>query len=150
MRFKRQEVTGLPTINLIPMIDVLMTVLTFFIIVSMTLNGQVVNVFLPRTGGTGTEAGEGKASTIAPLVIGLNAEGKILYDGRTITPEEMIQHMQAYLQQNPQGIVNLKADRELTYAQVAELLKIMRDVGGGRVSLGIESVNSGRGEPGIK
>jgi biopolymer transport protein ExbD len=47
--------------------------------------------------------------------------------------------MQDYLQKNPNGAVVLNADRKLPYEQVVQLLGRMRDIGGDRVSLAIES-----------
>lgn len=135
MRFKSNQRSSMPEINLVPMMDVLMTVLTFFIIVSMTLNGQVVDVFLPKTDKPGEEEGDKSA---APLVIGLNENQEILLDNKPASADEMVKQMQAYFKENPEGVVMLKADRSLTYKDVSQLLKQMRDVGGGRVSLGIE------------
>ncbi|NEQ55108.1 MAG: biopolymer transporter ExbD, partial [Leptolyngbya sp. SIO3F4] len=44
----RQENKGVPEVNLVPMMDVLMTVLTFFVIISMELSGvQIFGVSLP-------------------------------------------------------------------------------------------------------
>lgn len=139
MRFsRRRQESRLPEINLVPMMDVLMTVLTFFIIISMTLNGQAVNVLLPKTNEAAAKEGEGGAD--ATLVVGLNANEEILVDGKVVSPTDLVQRMQTYFDKNPEGVVTLKADRSLTYEQVANLLKAMRDVGGGRVSLGIEGI----------
>lgn len=115
-----------------------MTVLTFFIIISMTLSGQVVNVFLPeatepKASGTPPELAPG-----APFVVGLNAQKQILLDNKPATTDQLVERMQAYFAKNPNGAVTLKADRSLTYRDVSDLLKVMRDVGSGTVSLGIE------------
>ena len=69
MRFKHQQShSQLPEVNLVPLLDVLMSVLTFFIITSMTLTGRnIANVNLP---GTGTGYEEKKEEN--PLVIGLD------------------------------------------------------------------------------
>ncbi|MEM6424137.1 MAG: biopolymer transporter ExbD, partial [Cyanobacteria bacterium P01_D01_bin.128] len=37
---KQRPASRVPEVNLVPMMDVLMTVLTFFIIISMSLTGQ--------------------------------------------------------------------------------------------------------------
>jgi len=136
MRFSKHRHESLPEVNLVPMMDVLMTVLTFFIIISMTLSGQVVNVFLPKSD---TEsAKEGSQGPPEPLVVGLNAEKQVLLDNKPATMDQMIQNMTTYFQKYPNGTVTLKADRSLTYRDVSELLKAMRDVGGGRVYLAID------------
>jgi biopolymer transport protein ExbD len=138
MRLKRQRQAGndLPEINLVPMMDVLMTVLTFFIIVSMTLTGQVVSVFLPEAA---TEGKQEEEETAPPaMVIGLNVDREILLNNQPATLDQMVQEVQTYFAENPEGTVTLKADRELQYQEVANLLKSLRNIGGGRVSLAID------------
>ncbi len=135
MRFKnRQSGSQMPEVNLVPMMDVLMTVLTFFIIISMTLTGQqIFNVNLPQT--RPTDAGEDGTPS---FVVGLDSQKQIILDNQPISREQLIQQMQAYLAQNSQGQITLQADRALTYEDVAQLLETMRDVGGDRVLLAIE------------
>lgn len=137
MRFKsRQKVSQMPEVNLVPMMDVIMTILTFFIIVSMTLTSQqnAVNVTLPSSGSGRTEQ-----KTPDPLVVSLNQQGKLFLGKQQITEAQLAQPMQAYLQKNPNGAVVLNADRKLPYEQVVKLLGAMRDIGGDRVSLAIEN-----------
>ena len=137
MRFKQGRSNDeLPEINLVPMMDVLMTVLTFFIVVSMTLTGQqIASVTLPQTDGAGTEA---KPETQSSLVIGLNPEAEIVLDNQPIDTNQLAAAMQAFYAEHPQGVVLLKADRSLDYSKVVQLLKTMRDIGGNRVSLAID------------
>lgn len=135
MRFKqRQNHSQIPEVNLVPMMDVLMSVLTFFIILSMSLTGQkILNVELPGIG-----RGESQMQTIQPLQVGLNNRGEILIGNQLTNKAQLTREIQTYLAQNPQGVVTLKADRSLPYKQVAQLLVEMRDVGGSNVSLAIE------------
>jgi len=115
------------------MLDVLMSVLTFFIITSMMLTGErLSNIELPGAGG-GVQQ-----EAIDPLEIGLNQQGEIVIANRTVSEEELAETMQAYLAKNPQGQVILKADRELPYEQILQLLKKMGAIGGRRVSLAIQ------------
>lgn len=136
MRFKtRQRYSSVPTINLVPMLDVLMTVLTFFIITSMVLTTQSsVDVQLPSNSNDNTQQG----ATPEPVVVALNPQGQILLGKQSVSKEQLFEQMKAYLAQNPQGAVLLKADSKLPYEQVIQLLGEMRDVGGDRVSLTIE------------
>jgi biopolymer transport protein ExbD len=137
MRFKsRQKVSQMPEVNLVPMMDVIMTILTFFIIVSMTLTNRqnAVNVTLPSSASGRTEQ-----KTPDPLVVTLNQQGKLFLGKQQITEAELAKPMQAYLQKNPNGTVVLNADRKLPYEQVVKLLGAMRDIGGDRVSLAIEN-----------
>ncbi len=142
MRFKTQQKNSQPVdVNLVPMMDVLMTILTFFILVSMTLTGQqnALEVILPST-----QAGTTEVKAPDPMIVVLNTQGQIAVQTDTsqtnsVTETELAQQMQSYLTQNPQGVVLLKADRKVSYEQLAKLLGTMQQVGGERVSLAIES-----------
>lgn len=139
---ERQQNAPLPEINLVPMMDVLMTVLTFFILLSMTLTGQgIPNVFLPKVqDGTGA-GGEGDVSpekTLKRLMIGLNNRGEIVLKNQVVNEEQMNAEIQNFVSENPEGIVTLNADRSLDYQQIDSLLVKIQEVGGTQVSLAIE------------
>ncbi|HEY9640193.1 MAG TPA: biopolymer transporter ExbD [Coleofasciculaceae cyanobacterium] len=137
MNFKTQQKTSqMPEVNLVPMMDVLMTVLTFFILISMTLTGQqqALNVTLPDT-----QNGATNVKSADPLIVTLDNQGKLGVQSKVVTEAELIQQMQTYLTQNPQGAVLLKADRKVAYEQLAKLLGTLQKVGGERVSLAIDS-----------
>lgn len=125
----------MPEVNLLPMMDVIMTILTFFIIVSMTLTSRqnAVDVTLPSTGD-----GVSEQKTPDPLVVSINQQGQLFLGNQQISEDQLVQPMQAYLQQHPQGAVVLNADRKLPYEKVVQVLGKMRDIGGDRVSLAIE------------
>ncbi|HEY9635609.1 MAG TPA: biopolymer transporter ExbD [Coleofasciculaceae cyanobacterium] len=136
MRFKSQQKSSqMPEINLVPMMDVIMTILTFFIIISMTLTNRqnAVNITLPSTGN-----GVSEQKTPDPLVVSLDPQGQLFLGKQPISEAQLAEPMKAYLQQYPNGAVVLNADRKLPYEKVVQLLSRMRDVGGDRVSLAIE------------
>lgn len=133
MRFKSRRSGTLPQVNLVPMLDVLMSVLTFFIISAIALTDRRLgDIEIPGGGGNfpleNTEV----------LVIGLNQEGAILSNNQIITETELATLLQGYLQSNPDGTILLKADRDLAYTEVSQLLKKMGEIGGDRVSLAVQ------------
>lgn len=135
MRFKRQQRPGqIPEVNLVPMLDVLMVVLTFFIIVSMTLTTQQgLEVQLPSNVDQPTAEPEPELARVE-----LNAEGEILFDSEPATKEQLAAQVKTFLQANPEGYVVMQADEKLPYEQVVTLLGEMKQAGGERVSLAIE------------
>lgn len=134
MRFRRRQLgSQIPEINLVPLIDVLMSVLTFFIIISMTLTGQqVLQVELPATS---TASGQRNKQPTDPFVVGLTLQGKIILEGQSVSTSQLFEQVQAYLGKNPEGNIILSADRKLPYAQISNLLKKISKMGGDRVSL---------------
>ena len=130
---RRNQPSEVPEVNLVPMMDVLMSVLTFFIIISMNLTSeQIRSVDLPSIQGEGEEATDG------PFVVGLSAEGQILLADEVVTEAPLSEQLSVYLAENPSGYVRLKADRNLDYDDISGLLLTIRDIGGGRVSLAVE------------
>lgn len=124
----------MPEVNLVPMMDVIMTILTFFILVSMSLtNFQAVDASLPTT-----EQGVNKEVPQEPLVIGLNRQGQTLINNANVNDVQIAQQVVTYFQKNPKGTVVLKADKALPYEKVVKTLGVLRDVGGDRISLAIE------------
>lgn len=136
----RRRTTGskIPEVNLVPMMDVLMTVLTFFIIISMTLTGrQLIGIDIPDEV-TGADEAEAAEETTEALIIGLDKDGEILFDDQQVEFRQLTQRIREYFAENPEGKLVLKADRELPYSQVANFLTDLRDIGGNRVSLAVE------------
>jgi biopolymer transport protein ExbD len=140
MRFRnrrdRHKGSELPEINLVPMMDVLMTILTFFIIISMSLTGQqLLGINLPQST---AKPGKEKEAPKQKLVVGLSDKGQAFVGKQNITQDALAKQVGDFLTQNPEGVVMLKADRRLNFKEVADLLKTLRDIGGDRVLLGIE------------
>lgn len=136
MHFKdRQNRSKSPEINLIPMMDVLMTVLTFFIIVSMTLGSEkLIDVQLPA------EQPDNAPATLPadPFIVELVAENQVQLNGQPTDVEALKGQMTAYLARNPENTVFLLPSQDLPYEKVMQFLGEMRAVGGNRVSLAIE------------
>ncbi|MEQ9551419.1 MAG: biopolymer transporter ExbD [Coleofasciculus sp. G3-WIS-01] len=137
MRFRTQRTqSSIPSIQLIPMLNVIMGVLAFFVMTSMLLTTQEgVNVQLPNNENTPTQPQENPA----PLIVQLKSPGQLVISNQSVSQKQLFEQMQTYLSQNPQGAVFLQADSQLPYEQVIQLLAQMRNVGGDRVSLAIES-----------
>jgi biopolymer transport protein ExbD len=139
-RRNRHQGNQLPEINLVPMMDVLMTILTFFIIISMTLTGQQsLNISLPQAKvSESPDAGNAEKAPPKKFIVGLTDKGQAVVEKQNVSQDALAKKVADFLTANPEGVVMLKADRRLNFKDVAELLKTLRDIGGDRVLLGIE------------
>ncbi|MFM2430191.1 MAG: hypothetical protein RLZZ511_1404 [Cyanobacteriota bacterium] len=143
MRFRAQQQrqNSMPEINLVPMMDVIMTILTFFIIVSMTLSDvSSVDIRLPQKGSgsnKSTTPSDGKTDSTR-LIIAIDAKGQLFLDQRPVNQAKMMQFAQQHLAANPKSRVIIAADQAVPYQQVLQTLKALRDVGGDRVSLSFQ------------
>ena len=138
MRRRRSPASKIPEVNLVPMMDVLMTVLTFFIIISMTLTGrQLIGIEIPENV-EGTDAQVDAEVQVEALIIGLDSNGNIVLEDEQISFQQLIQRIRTHFAENPDGTLLLKADKNLPYDDVAVFLTDLRDIGGNRVSLAVE------------
>ena len=138
MRPRRSTASKVPEVNLVPMMDVLMTVLTFFIIISMTLTGrQLIGIEVPENV-EGTDAEVDAATQAQALIIGLDSQGNIIFEDEPISLQQLTQRIRTHFAENPEGTLLLKADKDLPYDDVAVFLTDLRDIGGNRVSLAVE------------
>jgi biopolymer transport protein ExbD len=137
LKRRNQGNNQMPEVNLVPMMDVVMTILTFFIIVSMTLTKQqnALNVTLPSANAP-TPTAETKAPD--PMVVAIDPQGKLAVKDVVVSEADLSQQVQTFLASNPQAAVLLKADRKVSYEQLAKVLGVLQKVGGERVSLAIE------------
>ncbi|QUS60918.1 biopolymer transporter ExbD [Synechocystis sp. PCC 7339] len=122
-----------PGVNLVPMIDVLMSVLTFFVILTMSLTGKVIADLEPPQG-SGNPV-EQEASSPPRFEVGLNRHGELLVEGKVVEQEAFLQAIAIFLETHPQSEVRLTADSQLNFRQVDDLLTQMAEVGGDRVLL---------------
>ncbi len=138
MRFKSARSSSqLPELNLVPMLDVLMTVLTFFIVISMFLTvDKNVNVELPSS--PGSQPPLPSEALPAPLIVQLRLDGAIAVNSQPIDPTQLNAQVEAYLGSSEKGIVMLQADPQTPYQSVIETLEALKELGGARVSLAID------------
>ncbi|GAB4341708.1 MAG: hypothetical protein Fur0042_03380 [Cyanophyceae cyanobacterium] len=130
----------MPEVNVLPMLNVLMGVLGFFVVVTLSLNGtQPAGIALPQGGGSAIAGKSTRAAAAAAAVpslnIGLDRTGQLSINGRPIPREALVTEVSTYLQQNPQGQVVLQADRGLTFGQLSPTLEALRGIGSDRIGL---------------
>jgi biopolymer transport protein ExbD len=133
-------------VQIIPLIDVIFCILTFFILASLQLTRQeAINIDLPKASSSSTSTlNSGQERQILPVTI--DAVGQIYVEKQPVQRQQLGIILSRYLQANPRGLVVLYASRSATYNDVVELLDLLRQVGGNRVSLGIIPGSSGQSQ----
>jgi biopolymer transport protein ExbD len=143
MRSRRRRYrppSRIPEVNLVPMIDVLMVVLVFFLLMSMTpTTGQISGVSLPNSGVSGKGVAAGEELKDLPLVIGLDTDKTLILDGKPASLQVITPAIEDYFKAHPEGSIMLKADRTLRYEDISAVLSELRNLLGNRpVSLAVE------------
>jgi len=137
MRFRNSsDSNDIPTIDLIPMLTVMMGVLAFFVVVSVALGSeQLIQVDLPPEQTEDTPTADANQE---PFIVEMDATGQQILNGTPVTTEQLTVEIDRYLAANDDQTVYLLPSRELPYEQVMQFLGDMRSVGGSRVSLALE------------
>ncbi|BAB72602.1 ExbD/TolR family protein [Anabaena sp. FACHB-709] len=122
-------------IQIIPLIDVVFCILTFFLLAALQFTRQqAINVDLPKAS---TSTAAGINSTGGSQIVSVDAVGNTYIEKELVRRDELAQRLRQYVQANPSGVLVLNASRTATYNDVVEVLDLLRQVGGDRVSLGI-------------
>ncbi|MEM6752553.1 MAG: biopolymer transporter ExbD [Cyanobacteria bacterium P01_C01_bin.38] len=123
-------------VQIIPMIDVVFCILVFFILASLQVTRQQsINIDLPQANTATSSVQPDLQRDILPVTI--DAFGQIFVEKNTVDRSQLGGILKNYLAANPQGTLVLYASRSATYDDVIEILDLLRQVGGDRVSLAI-------------
>lgn len=120
---------GETRIEIIPLIDVIFCILTFFILGAVGLSRQqAISLDLPR-------ASTGSAQMREMFMVSLDDLGQLYVEKQPVTEPELFNALKNYHQYNPNGLIVLNASRNSSYNDVIQLLDLLRQVGGDQVSL---------------
>lgn len=134
---KRKE-SKIPTIDLVPMLTVMMGVLAFFVVIAVSLGSeQLIEVELPPEQ-TEDVPPDQLPSINEIFIVEMDEKEKMSLNGQPIDGAQLALEIDNYLQKNPKKTVYLVPDQKLPYENVMQFLGDMRAVGGDRVSLALE------------
>ena len=134
---KRKE-SKIPTIDLVPMLTVMMGVLAFFVVIAVSLGSeQLIEVELPPEQ-TEDIPPDQLPSADEIFIVEMDEDQEMSLNGQPIDSAQLSLEIDNYLTQNPNKTVYLVPDQELPYENVMQFLGDMRAVGGDRVSLALE------------
>ncbi|MFE4106736.1 ExbD/TolR family protein [Almyronema epifaneia] len=138
MRFRQSRDEKLPQVDLIPMLTVMMGILAFFVMVTLTLTSQkLLEMDLPPK--SADNAPEITPEQLRQLfLIRLDDQGQPLLNEAPIEADQLKLRIEAYLSKNPGKTVYVVPAKDLSYEAVIQFVEEMREVGGDRVSLAIE------------
>jgi biopolymer transport protein TolR len=124
----RQRYKPMSEINVTPMVDVMLVLLVIFMVAAPLL-----------TVGVPVELPQSKAPAITeqkePLVITLNAEGKLFLQNTEVGDDELVPRLQAITKNNPDADIYVRGDRAISYGRVMEVMGMVSAAGFSKVSL---------------
>lgn len=124
-------------LEIIPLIDVIFCILTFFILAAVGLTRQqAINLDLPSAQ-TGQplpgQVGQGGISD--RLYVSVDNLGQVYLDQQPVGMNLLYDVLLQFNQVNPSGLIVLYASRDARYEDVVTVLDVLRSVGGDRVAL---------------
>jgi biopolymer transport protein ExbD len=116
-------------IELVPLIDVIFCILTFFLLAALQLTRQqAINVDLPK-------AKTGQTQMREMLIVSIDDFGQTYIDQLPVNYQQLDRVLKSFHSTNPGGLTVLYAPQNAKYAKVVEVLDKLREVGGDRVAL---------------
>ena len=116
-------------IELLPLIDIIFCILTFFLLAAVNFTRQqAISLNLPQ-------AKTGTPQTKDMLIVTIDEIGQLYVEKQLVTRNVLSAYLEEYNNTNPNGLMVLYAEKNTTYREVVEVLDILREVGGDRVAL---------------
>ncbi|GAB1540993.1 hypothetical protein NUACC21_36620 [Scytonema sp. NUACC21] len=116
-------------INIVPMIDVIFAILTFFIMSTLFLTrSQGLPVNLPK-------AATGQAERPAQFTVTINKAGQVFLDKQEIVLEQLESAVRQKVQPEQQVMVVLNADEGVNHGQVVAVMDRVRRVEGAKLAI---------------
>ncbi|MGB5972920.1 MAG: biopolymer transporter ExbD, partial [Nodosilinea sp.] len=135
-------------LEIIPLIDVIFCILTFFILAAVGLTRQqAIDLDLP-TAETGQPLPGQIGQGADRLYVSVDGLGQVYLDQQPVTLDLLTDVLMQFTQVNPGGLIVLYAARDARYEDVVAVLDQLRAVGGDRVALATlpSDTNLGPGE----
>ena len=120
------------SINIVPMIDVIFAILTFFIIASLDLiKIDIIDVNLPK-------AITSKIVEDKPLVLSIDKENNMFLGNKPISnTKNIVDQIRNFISVSAKNILVISADKDVSYGQVVEVLDQLRTIE--NLSIGIST-----------
>ena len=139
MAFGRLQRSGTPKpmseINMTPLIDVMLVLLVIFIITA-PLMGTSLRLDLPRA--TGAQAN----TAVQFVTVAVDAQGALYWGDVPITPEQLQAKVRDAAQRYPATEVQLRADKQVPYGRIAELIGLVQAGGLARIGFVTETATA--------
>lgn len=116
-------------INVVPMIDVIFAILTFFIISTLQLTrSEGLPVNLPT-------AGTAQSQKSTPIAITIDAEGNLALNRKSTQLAALESQIEALIPRGKEVVVILNADEQVNHGEVIAVMDKLRRVEGAKLAI---------------
>lgn len=132
MRLADEPETPL-AINVVPLIDVMFALLTFFMVSTLSLTrSEGLQVNLPQ-------ASTAKAQPSAPITVTINAQGQLALNRKAIQLEALDGEVRQLVKPNQEVLVIVNADQAVNHGQVVAVMDRLRQVPGTSLAIATQT-----------
>ena len=124
--------TPMSDINMTPFIDVMLVLLVIFI-VTAPLIGSSLPLDLPRSDAAGA------SQAPASVALAIDRDGRLYIGDQPIEPAQLVERVREAARRDPTTEVQLRADRNVPYGRVAELIGWVQQAGLTRIGFVAEA-----------
>jgi biopolymer transport protein ExbD len=118
-----------PQINIVPMIDVIFALLTFFIMSALYLNRSAgLPVNLPK-------AATAQTQTQNEIVVTIDQQGQLSLNRQTTSLDQLQEQVRSLMGQTSQAVVTINADERVSHGQVIRVMDRLRQIPGVRLAI---------------
>lgn len=129
-----------PSINIAPLIDVMLLLLIFFMVSSTFKESLGIDITLP-------EAEHAAEQDLSSHEIVVDREGKLYFGERAVDEEGLRAALVELIAATPDAVFVLRADAEADFGRVVRAIDIVRDVGGERLVIPTDLLRKAPGTP---
>ncbi|MFP4337910.1 MAG: ExbD/TolR family protein [Halothece sp.] len=116
-------------INIVPMIDVIFSILAFFIISTLFLTqSQGLPVDLPQASNT-------QQQTKTEITVTVQEDGKIAFNEEEVSLEEVVTRVKQAAANSQETIVIMKADEAVSHGEVVTVMDNLRGIEGVKLAI---------------
>ena len=114
-----------PGIQLVPLVDVLLLLLIFFLLTwNAARNENELDVKVPKA-----SAAREKSAPIGDVVVNVKADGNVVVNRRTLTGPELTELLKGLAQLNAEQAVVIRGDEAGAYKNIINVLNICTEAG---------------------
>ena len=133
MRRRDFREQGQPLVMILPMIDIMLFLLVFFMISTIYMvQTNTLQVSLPQS----SSAKQEMRPNVVPITV--MANGDVLYDKDTVPNQELAQKIHNSLEMDAETVFVIRGDRSSKYENVVAILDILKKSGTRHVSIATE------------
>ena len=119
----------LSDINITPMVDVMLVLLVIFIMAAPLMTQSV------KVKAANSKAASTSQAKTPPVVVAVNDQGQYFVGTTQVTEAELLPTLKALAEKDAQTTILIRADKNIPYAKVAQLLTASQAAGLEKVSI---------------